>query len=138
MFGLSYLVVVLVAAVPLLLTILRWRGNPPSLAFIHRVYRDLAYIAVRRRDPSARSDFQDRVAELLVRRTRSAIPLLVCARPTGGDFRRSPCLRRRVHRAQSAGGVPTRGDRPAKRAVDCRLHHLGVGRIRRQRACGRR
>jgi uncharacterized protein len=46
MFGLSYLVVVLVAAVPLLLTILRWRGNPPSIAFIHRVYRDLAYIAV--------------------------------------------------------------------------------------------
>ena len=29
-----------------LLTILRWRGNPPSIAFIHRVYRDLAYIAV--------------------------------------------------------------------------------------------
>src|ERR1700690_1126188 len=46
MFALSYLVVVFIAAVPLMLTFLQERGNPPSLAFIHRVYRDLAYVAV--------------------------------------------------------------------------------------------
>jgi uncharacterized membrane protein (UPF0182 family) len=46
MFALSYLILVLIAALPLTMTILRERGNPRSLAFIHRVYRDLAYIAV--------------------------------------------------------------------------------------------
>ena len=46
MFALSYLIVVFIAAVPLLLTILQQRGMPPSIAFIHRVYRDAAYIAV--------------------------------------------------------------------------------------------
>jgi uncharacterized protein len=46
MFALSYLIVVFISALPLLLTILRERGSPPSVAFIHRVYRDLAYIAV--------------------------------------------------------------------------------------------
>ena len=46
MFGLSYLIVILAAALPLVITIARQQGNPPSLAFLHRVYRDLAYIAV--------------------------------------------------------------------------------------------
>ncbi len=46
MFALSYMIVVFIAAVPLLLTILRERGKPPSIAFIHRVYRDTAYIAI--------------------------------------------------------------------------------------------
>jgi len=46
MFVLSYLIVVFIAALPLMQTILRQRSNPPSVAFIHRVYRDLAYIAV--------------------------------------------------------------------------------------------
>ena len=45
MFALSYVIVVLASALPLALTVLRERGNPPSLAFIHRVYRDLAYVA---------------------------------------------------------------------------------------------
>ena len=46
MFAVSYAVLVLIAALPLTLTILRERGKPRSLAFIHRIYRDLAYIAV--------------------------------------------------------------------------------------------
>ena len=46
MFGLSYLIIVLIAALPLTLTVLQNRGNPPSIAFIHRIYRDLAYIVV--------------------------------------------------------------------------------------------
>jgi uncharacterized membrane protein (UPF0182 family) len=46
MFALSYVMLVLIAALPLAMTVLQNRGNPPSLAFIHRVYRDLAYIAL--------------------------------------------------------------------------------------------
>ena len=46
MFALTYLIVVCIATIPLMQTILRQRGNPPSIAFIHRVYRDLAYIAI--------------------------------------------------------------------------------------------
>jgi hypothetical protein len=46
MFALSYLMLVLIAARPLAMTVLQNRGNPPSLAFIHRIYRDLGYIAV--------------------------------------------------------------------------------------------
>jgi hypothetical protein len=45
MFALAYLVLVLVAALPLAATLLRHRGDPPSLALAHRIYRDLAYIA---------------------------------------------------------------------------------------------
>jgi uncharacterized protein len=46
MFALSYLIVVLIAALPLAMTVLQNRGNPPSVAFLHRIYRDLGYIAV--------------------------------------------------------------------------------------------
>jgi uncharacterized membrane protein (UPF0182 family) len=46
MFALSYVMLVLIAALPLAMTVLQNRGNPPSLAFIHRIYRDLAYIAI--------------------------------------------------------------------------------------------
>src|SRR6478609_4193983 len=46
MFVLSYLIVVLIAALPLTLTVLQNRGNPPSIILIHRIYRDLAYIVV--------------------------------------------------------------------------------------------
>src|SRR5580765_3696611 len=46
MFALSYLICVLIAALPLAMTVLQNRGNPPSVAFIHRIYRDLAYIAI--------------------------------------------------------------------------------------------
>ena len=46
MFVLSYLIVVLIAALPLTLTVLQNRGNPPSITLIHRIYRDLAYIVV--------------------------------------------------------------------------------------------
>ena len=46
MFAVSYAILVLIAALPLALTILRQRGKPRSLAFIHRIYRDLAYIAL--------------------------------------------------------------------------------------------
>jgi uncharacterized protein len=46
MFAFSYLIVVLIAALPLIRTIVRQQGNPPSLAFVHRIYWDLAYIAV--------------------------------------------------------------------------------------------
>jgi uncharacterized membrane protein (UPF0182 family) len=45
MFSLSYLILVLVAAVPLARTVVQHRGAPPSVAFVHRLYRDLAYIA---------------------------------------------------------------------------------------------
>jgi uncharacterized protein len=46
MFGLAYLILLLVASIPLALTVLRHRGDPPSAALIRRVYRDLAYIAL--------------------------------------------------------------------------------------------
>jgi len=46
MFGLAYLILLLVAAIPLATTALRHRGDPPSAALAHRVYRDLAYIAL--------------------------------------------------------------------------------------------
>jgi len=45
MFSLGYLILVLVAAVPLARTVLQHWGAPPSVAFGHRLYRDLAYIA---------------------------------------------------------------------------------------------
>ncbi|MGC2415881.1 MAG: UPF0182 family protein [Stellaceae bacterium] len=45
MFAVSYLILVLLAALPLTMTVLQNRGNPPSIAFIHRIYRDLAYVA---------------------------------------------------------------------------------------------
>jgi uncharacterized membrane protein (UPF0182 family) len=45
MFAVSYLILVAVAALPLALTVLQHRGERRSLAFVHRVYRDLAYIA---------------------------------------------------------------------------------------------
>ena len=46
MFGLGYLILLLVASIPLAATVLRHRGDPPSAALAHRVYRDLAYIAL--------------------------------------------------------------------------------------------
>jgi uncharacterized protein len=46
MFFLSYLIVIFIAALPLAMTVLQQQGKPPSLEFIHRVYRDLAYIGV--------------------------------------------------------------------------------------------
>jgi uncharacterized protein len=45
MFVLGYLILVAIAAVPLVRTLLRYRGGPASLAMLHRFYRDLAYIA---------------------------------------------------------------------------------------------
>ena len=46
MFWLGYLILLLVASIPLAMTVLRHRGDPPSAALAHRVYRDLAYIAL--------------------------------------------------------------------------------------------
>ncbi|HXQ16152.1 MAG TPA: UPF0182 family protein [Caulobacteraceae bacterium] len=46
MFGLGYLILVVVASIPLATTVLRHRGDPPSAALAHRVYRDLAYVAL--------------------------------------------------------------------------------------------
>ena len=46
MFGLGYLILVVVASIPLATTVLRHRGDPPSAALAHRVYRDLAYVAI--------------------------------------------------------------------------------------------
>jgi hypothetical protein len=46
MFGLGYLILLVVASVPLATTVLRHRGDPPSAALAHRVYRDLAYVAL--------------------------------------------------------------------------------------------
>jgi hypothetical protein len=46
MFGLGYLILLLVAAIPLATTVLRHRGDPRSAALAHRFYRDLAYIAL--------------------------------------------------------------------------------------------
>jgi uncharacterized membrane protein (UPF0182 family) len=45
MFALSYLILVLAAAVPLARTVLQHQGAPPSVDFAHRLYRDLAYVA---------------------------------------------------------------------------------------------
>jgi uncharacterized membrane protein (UPF0182 family) len=45
MFALSYLILVLAAATPLVRTVFGSRGAPPSMALAHRIYRDLAYIA---------------------------------------------------------------------------------------------
>lgn len=46
MFGLGYLILLLVASIPLATTLLRHRGDPRSAALVRRVYRDLAYIAL--------------------------------------------------------------------------------------------
>ena len=46
MFGLGYLILLAVASIPLATTVLRHRGDPPSAALAHRVYRDLAYLAL--------------------------------------------------------------------------------------------
>ena len=46
MFGLGYLILLVVASIPLAATALRHRGDPPSAALARRVYRDLAYIAL--------------------------------------------------------------------------------------------
>ena len=46
MFGLGYLILLLVASIPLATTVLRHRGDAPSAALAHRLYRDLAYIAL--------------------------------------------------------------------------------------------
>ncbi len=46
MFGLLYLILLLVASIPLAMTVLRHRGDPPSAALARRVWRDLAYIAL--------------------------------------------------------------------------------------------
>ncbi|MHB8528996.1 MAG: UPF0182 family protein, partial [Caulobacteraceae bacterium] len=45
MFGFVYLVVLIAAALPLAMTILRRRGAPPSPAFARRMWRGLAYVA---------------------------------------------------------------------------------------------
>jgi uncharacterized protein len=46
MFLTAYLVLVFVAALPLARTFLTGRGGRPPVVFLHRLYRDLAYIAV--------------------------------------------------------------------------------------------
>jgi uncharacterized membrane protein (UPF0182 family) len=46
MFGLGYLILLLAASIPLATTVLRHRGDPPSVALARRVYRDLAYVAL--------------------------------------------------------------------------------------------
>ena len=45
MFVFGYLILLLVAAAPLAMTLWRNRGAAPSLAFVRRAYRDMAYIA---------------------------------------------------------------------------------------------
>jgi uncharacterized protein len=45
MFALSYLILVFVSAIPLARTIVQHHGAPPSVAFVHCLYRDLAYVA---------------------------------------------------------------------------------------------
>jgi uncharacterized membrane protein (UPF0182 family) len=45
MFLVSYIVLVLVALVPLAKTLSRRATGIPSLAYVHRIYRDLAYVA---------------------------------------------------------------------------------------------
>jgi len=46
MFGLVYLILLLVAATPLAATVLRHRGDKPSARLARRLYRDLAYLAL--------------------------------------------------------------------------------------------
>jgi uncharacterized membrane protein (UPF0182 family) len=46
MFGLAYLILLLVAAIPLAVTLVRHRGERPSRALAQRLYRDLAYVAL--------------------------------------------------------------------------------------------
>jgi uncharacterized membrane protein (UPF0182 family) len=45
MFAVAYLILVVVSAIPLARTLLRYGSQPPSVAVAHRIYRDLAYIA---------------------------------------------------------------------------------------------
>jgi hypothetical protein len=45
MFLVSYVILVLVALVPLAKTLSRRQTGVPSLAYVHRIYRDLAYVA---------------------------------------------------------------------------------------------
>jgi hypothetical protein len=44
MFAVAYLILIAVAAVPLAMTFLRHRNDEPSVALLHRVYRDFAYV----------------------------------------------------------------------------------------------
>ena len=46
MFLFGYVVLILLAAVPLGRTFLTGRGSGSPTVFLHRLYRDLAYIAV--------------------------------------------------------------------------------------------
>ena len=46
MFMASYVLLVLLAAVPLIRTLLKGKGGAAPLIFLHRIYRDFAYIAV--------------------------------------------------------------------------------------------
>lgn len=46
MFVFGYLILLLFAALPLVVTVVRQQGSLPPIAFIHRVYRDLAYVGV--------------------------------------------------------------------------------------------
>src|SRR5579863_9648712 len=45
MFLVGYAILVLVALVPLAKTLLRRQTGVPSLGYVHRIYRDLAYVA---------------------------------------------------------------------------------------------
>ena len=46
MFMASYVLLVLLAALPLIRTLLKGKGGAAPLIFLHRIYRDFAYIAV--------------------------------------------------------------------------------------------
>ena len=45
MFLTGYLLIVLLAAIPFIRTLRRDRQGEPSVVFLHRLYRDLGYIA---------------------------------------------------------------------------------------------
>jgi uncharacterized membrane protein (UPF0182 family) len=46
MFGIAYAIVLLISILPLARTFLRGRGGDPPIVFLHRLYRDFAYVAI--------------------------------------------------------------------------------------------
>src|SRR5215467_2912363 len=90
MFSLAYLFAALLAAVPLGFTLLQAQAG--KAISLHQIYGDLLRIAAVILGIFA--------SELLVRRTRTAIPLLADPRLARRDLRRGSCFSGRVCRCQ--------------------------------------
>ena len=139
MFLLGYLILVAIAAIPLLRTVRQHRGGPPSLDVLHRLYRDLAYIAAA-------------VVAIIVLETMFRISLESYWFAELGQQHRfwfALGLQVAIFAAVFVfGGLfigfnlqplqPACRRHAAQRAVDRRLRRCGAGRLRRHRACGHR